>query len=284
MSGISTISRFRFIIHFRHFCVALGRDVWHAWAMSHSEPGSPLFSARVDPTQFATTHWSVVLAAGGEDLPQRTEALERLCRTYWYPLYAYVRRRGFGPEDAQDLTQEFFTRLLKKNYPAQADRGKGKFRSFLLLTLSHFLADEFDRAKTRKRGGGQVFISLDQEAAEGRYRRELAAAELTPEKLFERRWAQSILDQALKRLRAEYGTETSEAYAVLKMFEPGEQLTLSYAEAAARLGISESAIKSKIHRLRQRHRELVREEIAQTVCSAAEVDEELRHLIAVLGE
>ena len=238
--------------------------------------------AASDPTQFATTHWSVVAAAGAPDLAQRTEALERLCRAYWYPLYAFVRRRGYGPEDAQDLTQEFFGRLLKRNYPAQADRAKGKFRSFLLLTLSHFLADEYDRATAHKRGGGQVFISLDQEAAEGRYRRELAA-ELSPEKLFERRWAQSILDQALKRLRAEYGSESSEAYAVLKMFEPGEQTALSYAEAAARLGISESAIKSKIHRLRQRHRELVREEVAQTVFNPKEVDEELRHLIAVLS-
>jgi RNA polymerase sigma-70 factor (ECF subfamily) len=249
---------------------------------SDSKAGSSQPSAGGDPIQFATTHWSVVLAAGGQHLPERTEALERLCKTYWYPLYAYVRRRGFGPEDAQDLTQEFFTRLLKKNYPAQADRAKGKFRSFLLLTLSHFLADEFDRANTRKRGGGQVFISLDQEAAEGRYRRELAA-DLSPEKLFERRWAQGILNQALKRLRAEYEARNSDEYAVLQMFEPGEQTALSYAEAAARLGISESAIKSKIHRLRQRHRELVRDEVAQTVCSAAEVDEELRHLIAVLG-
>jgi RNA polymerase sigma-70 factor (ECF subfamily) len=173
--------------------------------------------------------------------------------------------------------------LLKKNYPGQADPAKGKFRSFLLLTLSHFLADEFDRATARKRGGGQVFISLDQDAAEGRYRRELAA-DLSPEKLFERRWAQSILEQALRRLRVEYGAESKpEAYSVLKMFEPGEQITLSYAEAAARLGISESALKSKIHRLRQRHRELVRAEIAQTVSSEAEVDEELRHLMSVLG-
>jgi len=240
-------------------------------------------SAPVGPAQFATTHWSVVLAAAGQDLYERTEALEKLCRTYWYPLYAYVRRRGFGPEDAQDLTQEFFTRLLKKNYPAQADRAKGKFRSFLLLTLSHFLADEFDRATARKRGGGQVFISLDQDVAEGRYRRELAV-DLSPEKLFERRWAQSVLEQALKRLRAEYENENQpEACAVLKTFEPGEQLTLSYTEAASRLGLTESALKSKIHRLRQRHRELVREEIAQTVCTAAEVDEELRHLITVLG-
>jgi RNA polymerase sigma-70 factor (ECF subfamily) len=234
-------------------------------------------SPRTGPAQFATTHWSVVAAAGGE----HAEALETLCRAYWYPLYAYVRRRGFGPEQAQDLTQEFFARLLKQNYPAQADRAKGKFRSFLLLTLNHFLADEFDRANTLKRGGGRVFISLDQETAEGRYCRE-PAHELSPEKLFERRWAQSILENALRRLRDEYAAEPG-AYAVLKAFEPGEQPTLPYAEAAARLGITESALKSKVHRLRQRHRELVREVIAQTVCTVAEVDEELRHLIAVLG-
>ena len=253
--------------------------------MSHSdsEPSSRIASDRFGPAQFATTHWSVVLAAGNQNFPNQTEALEKLCRTYWYPLYAYVRRRGWGPEDAQDLTQEFFTRLLKKNYPAQADPAKGKFRSFLLLTLNHFLADEFDRATTHKRGGGQVFISLDQDVAEGRYRQELSA-DLTPEKLFERRWAQSIVEQALKRLRAEFGAETQpEAYAVLKAFEPGEQITLSYAEAASRLGISESAVKSKVHRLRQRHRELIREEIAQTVSTVTEIDEELRHLITVLG-
>jgi RNA polymerase sigma-70 factor (ECF subfamily) len=223
------------------------------------------------------------VAAGCGDIPQRSEALEKLCRTYWYPLYAYVRRRGFGPEDAQDLTQEFFARLLQKNYPAQADRAKGKFRSFLLLTLNHFLADEFDRSTSRKRGGKQVFISLDHEAAEGRYCRE-PADELSPEKLFERRWAQSILENALNRLRQEYEAESKpDTYAVLKAFEPGEQFTPSYSEAAARLGISESALKSKIHRLRQRHRELVREEIAQTVCTSSEVDEELRYLLAMLS-
>jgi RNA polymerase sigma-70 factor (ECF subfamily) len=240
-------------------------------------------TTRHDPAQFATTHWSVVLAAGARGSNEQPEALEKLCRTYWYPIYAYIRRRGAAPEDAMDLTQEFFIRLLQKNYPAQADPAKGKFRSFLLLTLNHFLADEFDKASARKRGGGQVFISLDQEAAEGRYRRELAD-DLSPERLFERRWAQSILEQGLRRLREEYAAETQpETYAVLKTFEPGEQLTLSYAEAASRLGISESALKSKIHRLRQRHRELVREEIAQTVSTAAEVDEELRHLMAVLS-
>jgi RNA polymerase sigma-70 factor (ECF subfamily) len=263
---------------------ALALRMWQTLLVPHAAPEPDLTGPlSFVPAQFATTHWSVVVAAGGENLPERSEALEKLCRSYWYPLYAYVRRRGFGPEDAQDLTQEFFARLLKKNYPAQADRTKGKFRSFLLLTLNHFLADEFDRVSAHKRGGGQVFISLDQEAAEGRYRRE-PANDLSPEKLFERRWAQNILENALKRLREEYGAESQpETYAVLKGFEPGEQLTLSYAEAAARLGISESALKSKIHRLRQRHRELVREEIAQTVCTSTEVDEELRHLLAVLS-
>ena len=233
--------------------------------------------------QFATTHWSVVLAAAEEDSPQAAAALETLCRTYWYPLYAYLRRRGYSPEDAQDLTQSFFTRLLQENLPAQADRTKGKFRSFLLLTLSHFLSDERERAIAGKRGGGQVLLSLDAEAPEDRYRLE-PADEATPEKLFERRWAQTILDHALVRLRKEYVTVgRADAYAVLQAFEPGEQKTLSYAEAAARLGVSESALKSTIHRLRQRHRELVREEIAQTVTTASEIDEELRHLIAVIS-
>jgi RNA polymerase sigma-70 factor (ECF subfamily) len=232
---------------------------------------------------FATTHWSVVLAAGRERSVQAQAALETLCRSYWYPLYAYIRRRGYGPADAQDLTQDFFARLLEKNYPAQADRAKGKFRSFLLLTLNHFLADEHDRNTAQKRGGGQDLISLDEKTTEERYRLEPAGA-LRPEKVFERRWAQTILDQALARLRTEFAQQgKAEIYEVLKAFEPGEQRGLSYAEAAVRLGVTESAVKSMIHRLRQRHRELVREEIAHTVSTAAEVDEELRHLIAVIS-
>ncbi|MCI0542104.1 MAG: sigma-70 family RNA polymerase sigma factor [Verrucomicrobiales bacterium] len=232
---------------------------------------------------FATTHWSVVLAAGNPESPHATQALEKLCRTYWYPLYAYVRRRGYGPSDAQDFAQEFFARLLRKNYPAQADQSKGKFRSFLLLRLNHFLADEYDRASTQKRGGDQVFISLDEEAGEERYRLE-PADDLSPEKIFERRWAQTILEQVLARLREEFVAEgKAETYEVLKAFEPGEQGAPSYAQAAARLAVSESAVKSMIHRMRRRHRELVREEIAQTVSTAAEVDEELRHLMAVLA-
>ena len=226
----------------------------------------------------------MVLAAGQQDSPQTQAALETLCRTYWYPLYAYLRRHGHAPEDAQDLTQEFFTRLLRRNYPAQADRAKGKFRSFLLLALKHFLSDEHERATAGKRGGGLALLSLDAQAPEERYRLE-PADEATPETLFERRWAQTILDQAVARLREEYATiGKADTYAVLQAFEPGEQKTLSYTEAAARLNVSESALKSMIHRLRQRHRELVREEIAQTVTTASEIEEELRHLIAVISE
>jgi RNA polymerase sigma-70 factor (ECF subfamily) len=251
--------------------------------MSDEQDEQSVESARENSPVFASTHWSVVLAAGGQQSSQATEALETLCRAYWYPVYAFVRRRGYGPEDAQDLTQEFFARLIEKNYPAHADRAKGKFRSFLLLTLNHFLADDYDRATTKKRGGGQVFIALDEDALEDRYGLE-PADKLTPEKLLERRWAQTILEQALVRLRAEFVAQgKAETYEVLKAFEPGDQRTLTYADAAARLGVSESAIKSMIYRLRQRHRELVREGIAHTVSTAAEVDEELRHLIAVLS-
>ena len=244
---------------------------------------TPQGQVRPSPV-FVTTHWSVVVGAQEKDSPDSAAALEKLCHSYWYPLYAYIRRRGYGPEDAQDLTQEFFARLLQRNYPAQADRAKGKFRSFLLLTLNHFLSDEHARATARKRGGGQALVSLDEPASEDRYRLEVPD-DLTPEKLFERRWAQTILNQALARLRAEFVAEgKAEHYEILKAFEPGEQKTISYAEAAAQLGVSESAVKSTIHRLRQRHRELVREEIAQTVSTAAEIDQELHYLIAVISQ
>lgn len=233
--------------------------------------------------QFATTHWSVVRAAGEPGSSQADAALEKLCRTYWYPLYAYIRRRGYSEHDAQDLAQEFFARLLEKNYPGQADPRKGKFRSFLLLTLNHFLSDERARACAQKRGGGQAVMSLDAQAAEGRYRLE-PVDEATPEKTFERRWAQAVLEQAVARLRQEYtASGKGRLFDVLQHFQPGEQPTLSYAEAAAQLGASEGAVKTLIHRLRQRHQQLVREEIAHTVATAAEVDEELRHLILVIA-
>lgn len=231
---------------------------------------------------FTTTHWSVVLAAGQQASPQAATALETLCRTYWYPLYAYVRRRGYGPEDAQDLTQDFFAQLLRKNYPARADRVKGRFRTFLLHALGQCLLDQQERASALKRGGGQVFVSLDAEPTEERYRLEVAD-ELTPEVLFERRWAQTLLERAMERLRAEFVAEGKETqYEILGEFQPGEQGKISYCEAAVRLGVSESAVKSMIHRMRQRHRELLREEIAHTVPTVSDIDDELRHLVSVL--
>ncbi len=231
---------------------------------------------------FVTTQWGMVLAAGHQDLPQAAAALEQLCRSYWYPLYAYVRRRGYGPEDAQDLTQDFFAQLLRKNYPARADPVKGRFRTFLLHALDQCLMDQRKRAGALKRGGGQVFVSLDAEPAEERYRLEVAN-DLTPEVLFERRWAQTLLERAVERLHAEFVAQGKQTqYEILGQFQPGEQKTISYAEAASRLGMSESAVKSMIHRMRQRHRELLREEIADTVPSVTDIDDELRHLVSVL--
>jgi RNA polymerase sigma factor (sigma-70 family) len=247
------------------------------------EPSRPDFSSAPQISAgFPATHWSVVLSAGHDSAPGAREALEQLCRAYWYPLYAYIRRRGHGPEDAQDLTQEFFVQLLRKNYPARANQAKGRFRTFLLHALSQFLTDQHERAIALKRGGGQGLISLDADSPEDRYRLEVAD-ELTPEKFFERRWARTILDRAQARLGQEYATRgKKEAYEILRAFEPGEQSPISYEEAASRLGVSESAVKSMIHRLRQRHGELVREEIAHTVPVVSEIDEELRHLVSVL--
>jgi DNA-directed RNA polymerase specialized sigma24 family protein len=232
---------------------------------------------------FPTTHWSVVLAAGRERSPQGDAALENLAQAYWSPIYAFLRREGYAAVEAQDLSQAFFARLIEKNYPAQADPAKGRFRSFLLLTLRHFLSDERERAGAAKRGGGCVLLSLDEERSEGRYRKEPADMD-TPETLFERRWAETILARAKARLADEYAASGKQAiYQVLGNFQPGEQRSLSYLEAARHLATTESAAKALIHRMRSRHQELVRDEIAQTVASAEDVDDELRHLIAVLS-
>ena len=231
---------------------------------------------------FVTTHWSVVLAAGGRSTPQSATALETLCRAYWAPVHAHICRHGYSFHDAQDLTQEFFAQLLRKNYPARADRSKGRFRTFLLHALNQLLADRRKRAAALKRGGNQTPVSLDEPSPSDGGQVEVPD-EVTPEKLFERRWARTVLDRALDRLRAEFVADGREAaYEVLRAFEPGEQGELSYADAATRLGVTESAVKSMIHRLRHRHRELVREEIAQTVATVADIDDELRYLVAVL--
>jgi RNA polymerase sigma factor (sigma-70 family) len=233
-------------------------------------------------SHFQTTHWSVVLAAGRSDSPRRAEALERLCQTYWYPLYAYVRQRGQGPEDAQDLTQGFLARLLEKNWLADLDPYTGRFRYFLLTALNRFLINEYDRGQAAKRGGGKPLLSLDQAQAEGRYLREPATDE-TPETIFDRRWALAVLDQALAHLRAETSSMgKSQQFELLNPFLSREAEAGEYSGVAEQLGLSVGAVGVAVHRLRQRYREVVREEIAHTIADPAQVDEEMRHLCAAL--
>jgi DNA-directed RNA polymerase specialized sigma24 family protein len=234
-------------------------------------------------TWFTTTHWSLIVNAQDTASPLAAAALEKLCRSYWYPLYVYVRRQGEDEESAKDLTQAFFARLLEKHYLAQVERAKGKFRSFLLVALKHFLADEWDKARAQKRGGGQQLVSLDDSTSEERYRLEPVEA-MDAEKLFERRWALTLLEQARTRLKDEY-LESGKAtlYEHLKAFESGDKDAPSYAHVAAEFGLTESAVKSAVFRLRQRYRELVREEVAHTVDSPEEVDGEIRHLISVIS-
>ena len=236
------------------------------------------------PGWFATTHWSVVLAAGQVTSPEAEAALENLCRAYWYPLYAYVRRQGHSPHDAQDLTQGFFARLLEKNWVGVADREKGKFRSFLLSVLNHYLGDELDRANAAKRGGGKVLLSLDEQTAESLLSQE-PPSYLSPEQEFERRWAAALLQQAMARLRQEFETAgKGQTFDQLKLFLEGEASSGDYAAMAAGLGMSANAIAVSVHRLRQRYRELVRLEVANTVASPNEVEDEMRYLFSVLAQ
>ncbi len=233
--------------------------------------------------QFTTTHWSQIVLAGQAAGEQARAALERLCQIYWYPLYAYVRRRGYGPEDAEDLTQEFLARLLRDNFFAKADRSKGKFRSFMLASLNHVLANACERSRTLKRGGGQVLLSLDIEEGERRYREEPTTDE-SPEKLYERQWALTLLDQALRRLREEYVSRGREdQFERLKCFLGCEGEERSYAELAARDQTTPNAIAAAVYRLRQRYRELVREQISPTVSGPEELEQELQYLFAALG-
>jgi RNA polymerase sigma-70 factor (ECF subfamily) len=232
---------------------------------------------------FTTTHWSLVLSAQDTSSPLAAAALEKLCRAYWYPLYVYVRRQGEDEESAKDLTQGFFARLLEKHYLSQVQREKGKFRCFLLGSLKHFLADERDKARAQKRGGGQRFVSLDDSTGEERYRLEPVET-MDAEKLFERRWALTLLDQARARLKEEYlESGKSTLYDRLKAFEAGDRSAPPYAEVAAEMGLTESGIKTAVFRLRQRYRELVREEVANTVDSPEAVDGEIRYLIRVIS-
>lgn len=232
---------------------------------------------------FATTHWSVVLAAGQGVEPKAAKALEELCQAYWYPLYAFLRRNGHTVEDAQDLVQGFFCHLLERGILQVAEPGRGRFRSFLLGTLKHFVSDETKKVEAQKRGGGQSPISVKWAGAEGRFQRE-PADEASPDRLFERRWATTLLDRALDRLRAECAAgERSEQFEQLQDFITGEKGPVSYGQAADRLGISLSAVKSAILRLRRRYHELVREEVGHTVSSLGEVEDELRYLLQVFS-
>ncbi len=226
----------------------------------------------------------MVLSARRKDSPESVAALETLCRTYWYPLYAYVRRQGHNPPDAQDLTQEFFARLLQKDYLKAAAREKGRFRTFLIVALKRFLANEWDRLRAQKRGGGQAPVSLDTELAEQRYRIEPAQGG-TAERVFERRWALTLLDRTMARLRDEFASGgKGEEFDRLKVCLTAERGEISYTELAEAMGLSEGAVRVAVHRMRKRFREVFREEIAQTVSKPEEIEEEVRYLVSVLAE
>jgi RNA polymerase sigma-70 factor (ECF subfamily) len=232
---------------------------------------------------FVTTHWSAVVSAGQEDAPAAQAALEGLCRAYWFPLYAYVRRKGYGVADAQDLTQEFFARFLERRYFGMADRQKGKFRSFLLASLEHFLAKEWTRAHRLKRGGGQTIIAWDACDPEQRYQLE-PADDWTAERIYERRWALTVLEQAMFALAAEYAAAGRQPlFDALRPLISGGDDDVSYRELAAQLQLSPGAVRVAVHRLRQRYGEAVRMKVAELVQRPEDVEGELRHLFATLG-
>lgn len=246
---------------------------------AHDDP-----SPRAPPrggAAFATTHWSLVLAAQDRESPKAVEALETLCKSYWYPVYAYVRRKGHDEHGSSDLTQEFFCRLLERHYLRAADRKRGKFRAFILGCLEHFLAKEWTRERRLKRGGGVKILSLADGSCEARYLAE-ADAGLDPAKVFERRWAATVIEAGLERLRQEYtAAGKADFYQELRPFLSGE--AGSYAELASRLQMTDGALRIAVHRLRQRYGECLREVIAQTVSSPEEVDDEVRELLAALS-
>jgi RNA polymerase sigma-70 factor (ECF subfamily) len=227
---------------------------------------------------FATTHWSVVQAAivAGPS-PESRDALAALCEVYWYPLYGFLRSRGASREDAQDMTQAFFAGVLEKNGLRNADRTKGRFRAFLLTALKNFAANAYDKASAKKRGGGVAPLSMEFDTAEGRLQLEPPTTE-TPEKLFDRRWALTLLDRVLVRIRTEMCAAGKQAqFNALSTYLAGDRAR-SYAETAAELSMSEAAVKVAVHRLRRRYRDVLREEISHTVSAPEDIDDELRHL------
>ncbi|HUU16225.1 MAG TPA: hypothetical protein VMW72_03670 [Sedimentisphaerales bacterium] len=233
--------------------------------------------------RFATTHWSVVMAAGRPKSASYQQALETLCKTYWFPLYAYLRRHGCDSHQAEDYTQAFFAALLAKHGLRLADPKRGKFRSFLLASLKHFLSNERARERAKKRGGGRKVLSLDFQNAESQYALE-PRDELSPEKLFERSWALTVLARTMARLQAEaIDTNKQKLFDHLKVYLTAEKSSVPYRDTAAELDMTEGAFRVAVHRLRKRYRELLRDEIAQTVTSDDQIDEEIRDLFAALG-
>ncbi len=209
--------------------------------------------------------------------------MEKLCRAYWYPLYAYVRRSGRSREDAEDSTQAFFARILQKHILDAAQPERGRFRSFLLAALKHFLANEWHRAHAQKRGGSQPHLSFDTELAERKFQTEIATTEISPDRAYERQWAMALLEQTMARLRSEFeGAGKISEFERLKIFLTADKREIPYATAAAERKINENALRVAIHRLRKRYRELFREEIARTLAEGESVDEELRHLLSVM--
>ncbi len=232
---------------------------------------------------FETTHWSVVLTAAEGKSSDARSALAELCRCYWPPLYGFIRRRGYSVEEAQDLTQGFFAELIEKNYVAQADQELGRFRTFLLAALKHHISHERERRSARKRGGGRVIFSLDFASAEKEYACE-PATDITPEHLFERRWALTVLRKALENLERQYcEAGRSEEFARYRPFLTGDNESTSYARLAADTGGTEGAIRVAVHRLRQRFRRSLKAEVAQTVRSESDAEDELNQLFVVLG-
>jgi RNA polymerase sigma factor (sigma-70 family) len=251
---------------------------------TRDHPPSATGSAARPPARFATTHWSMVLRAGRQDTAGAGEALARLCKIYWYPLYAQVRRRGFNAHDAQDLTQGFFARLLGRETLAHADPARGRFRSFVLTALKNFLNDEWEKSQAKKRGGGHVPISIDLDTAERQLHAEPVDA-FAPDKAFDRQWAMVLLDLVLTRLEDEYRVAgKANHFAILKLALTGARDAQPYARLAAELGSSEGAVKVAVHRLRRRYRELLESEIAQTVASPEEAAAELQDLFRALSE
>jgi RNA polymerase sigma factor (sigma-70 family) len=240
--------------------------------------------AQSESAGFKSTHWTVVLEAARQDSASGQAALGSLYKTYWVPIYAFVRRSGQSPHEAEDLTQDFFARLVEKNWLASITREGGKFRSVLLTALKHFLSHAREHARAQKRGGGVPPVPLDGQTVERRYLAE-AVDNVTPETLFERRWALGILESALERLRLEYERmEKGDLFDELKVFLSGGARPMAHAEIAARHGISVNAVGVAIHRMRRRFGELVRTQVARTVSDPKELEDELRHLIAILGQ